>query len=441
MKKPYSLDMSIQRDTDRLKAVEDILDTLEKDPSPTDLEQMASYILYGKDENGKNAIQRGDVTDGNKRYKSFLRQEDKNESLDAILENPLQTQTNLQDWETKRVYTKKAQIIARPKYDKKGNLIDPGDSDIPFMKELWERIDYLEHVVAVNEGKVPADDTVTILKDNYRLYQLKHQLIDLRRHQYYLKDYYKPTLHFTSIQFPQPQTVNWDQDTFYWIPYEEWRNRVANSYRSIPTSLDKYETRETAEGALEVKWIVRRQQFDWENPRHIAALMNHYSAIYMQLQEKVDSWGRTLIYDFDRYVDMCNFSPLRLHLLTRKIDKMPYPEIIEELERDWGITYRDTHLSVILQKEIPRAIATAAKKHRLILETPRSQCKKCCRCKRWLPRDPLFFGHNIRRLDGFSSHCKECDKKRRIELGVQSEDDRRVKTTKVPEVQADQTNS
>jgi len=52
MKKPYSLDYNIERDTDRLHLVEDILNTLEKDPTDAEIEQMATYILYGKDENG-----------------------------------------------------------------------------------------------------------------------------------------------------------------------------------------------------------------------------------------------------------------------------------------------------------------------------------------------------------------------------------------------------
>ena len=56
MRKKYSLDFSIVRDVDRLRAIEEILDTMNTDPSPTELEQMASYILYGKDENGKNSI-------------------------------------------------------------------------------------------------------------------------------------------------------------------------------------------------------------------------------------------------------------------------------------------------------------------------------------------------------------------------------------------------
>ena len=53
MKKEYSLDYNIERDVDRLAAVEKILDNLKKQPTAADLETMASYILYGKDENGK----------------------------------------------------------------------------------------------------------------------------------------------------------------------------------------------------------------------------------------------------------------------------------------------------------------------------------------------------------------------------------------------------
>lgn len=38
MKKSYSLDYSIERDTDRCTAVADIIDKMSKDPSATDLE-------------------------------------------------------------------------------------------------------------------------------------------------------------------------------------------------------------------------------------------------------------------------------------------------------------------------------------------------------------------------------------------------------------------
>ena len=77
LKKKYSLDFNIVRDIDRLHAVEEILDTLETDPSATELEQMASYILYGKDENGQNSIQRNETIDKDKRYKSYKTKDDK----------------------------------------------------------------------------------------------------------------------------------------------------------------------------------------------------------------------------------------------------------------------------------------------------------------------------------------------------------------------------
>ena len=89
MKKAYALDYTIERDCDRTTAVADILDKMSYDPSSTDLEQMASYILYGKDENGLNAVQRGETTDGNRRYGSYKKADDKLLSLDEILDNPL----------------------------------------------------------------------------------------------------------------------------------------------------------------------------------------------------------------------------------------------------------------------------------------------------------------------------------------------------------------
>jgi len=77
LKKKYSLDFNIIRDIDRMKAVEEILDQLDTNPTQTELEQMASYILYGKDENGKNSIQRNETIDKDKRYKSYKTKDDK----------------------------------------------------------------------------------------------------------------------------------------------------------------------------------------------------------------------------------------------------------------------------------------------------------------------------------------------------------------------------
>lgn len=444
MKKKYSLDYSIERDIDRLRAIEDILDTLDTPPSHADLEQMASYVLYGKDENGKNAVQRGETTDSDKRYNSFQRAADKVQSLDEILDNPLNDQQALQSMDTRYIYTKKKPTIKRPKYDKTtGQLIDIGDADIPGMEQLWECIDRLDHIIAVNDGKIPPDENTQIFTDSYRLYQLKHSLIDIRRHQYYLKDAYKPTLHFLALTPPKSQTYNWDEDSFYWMTIPQWEVKVKNALvHTVSQNLDDYETRRNPfTNELEVKWIVRHQIFDWENPHHIKALLNNYSNIYMELMEKLDSWGRTLIYDFDRYFEMVGFSAAREYIVTRRIDRASYEEIAAELQEKFGLKYNENHICTILTKEVPEKMALAARKHRMLLQTPINERKRCFTCKKYLPRNNYFFATNNSRKDHFASNCKECERLKRIQKGGQTAYDRRSKDSKMLEMQARETDT
>lgn len=336
------------------------------------------------------------------------------ESLDAILDNPLADQQSLMPATERYIYTKKKPTIDRDL-----------DANIPGMKTLWESIDRIEHTINVNEGKVEPDEDTQIIPTSYRLYQLKHQLIDLKRHQYYLKDAYKPTLHFLNLVPPSPQTVNWDSDTAYWITREEWEKRTQNALTSrISKKIEDYETNE--DGTM-VKWVVREQNFDWENPKHIKCLIDNYSNIYMQLWDKPYSWGRTLLFDFDRYFSMCDFSPVREYILTRRIDRETYINIMYELEEKFGIKYNENHICTILTTEIPTKMAREARKHRLLLETPMNERKRCWTCKKVLPRDTLFFGLNAGRSDGWSSNCKECERARRIRRGGQTDKDARNK--------------
>lgn len=181
-KKPYSLDFTLERDTERTQFIADTLDRLEKDPSPTELEQMATYILYGKDENGLSSIRRGETYNNNKRYNSYKTLDDKVVSYDELMESPGSDEQAFRDAYTRDVYKKQKPAIARPRYDKKtGEMIDPGDSDIPGMVELWERLDHFEKWLRILQGKEPPDENFLIFEDDYRLYRLKHNLIDMRR--------------------------------------------------------------------------------------------------------------------------------------------------------------------------------------------------------------------------------------------------------------------
>lgn len=438
MKKPYSLDYSITRDIDRVHAVNDILDSLDTDLPPSDLEQLGSYILYGKDENGLNAVQRGEMLGGDRRFSSWKTKDDKLKSLDELLENPLVNETQFNPTNKRDIYNKKLTQIRRPRYNSDGTLKDIGDGDIPGMQDWWDSIDRLERRIAVAEGRIPpAENSAKPELSSYVLWQLKHTLIDLRRHQYYLRDSYKPTIHFLAIDHPKQQFINWAEDAAYWIPLSQWQSKVSNQL--IPkwsTNLDDYETRtNAATGELEVHWIVQRHTFNWEDPWHIRMLLSQYSQLYEYFKNKLDTYGRTLIFDFERYVELTNFSSVRKTILKLKMQGAQVDEIRAKLIQEYGFDYEDNHLYSIMSQEIPKKIAETVRKINLELDTPEYKKKRCHRCRRFLPRDPLFFGHNKGRRDGWASNCKECEKKRRIEKKEVSEFDRRKKDSQVFEMQ------
>lgn len=419
MRKKYSLDFSIVRDTERLQAVQNILDQLSTDPSPTELEQMASYILYGKDENGKNSIQRNETIDKDKRYKSYKTKDDKVQSLDEMMEAPGFDEQQLRSAYKRDSYTVPKPCIRKPKYDKQtGEMIDPGDSDVPGMREQWEIIDRWQRMLDIAQGKIAPNENDTLVTDPYRVYQLKHNLIDIRKHQYYLKDSYKPTLHFQNLDHPKPQFYDWTGDSFYWISRDQWQAKVDHSYTSrVSKDLKDYETRGEGDN-LEIKWVVCQHTFDWENYKHVRALLNHYYTMYEALRDKLNTYGRTLLWDFDRYVTLCGFSELRLFLINLRKQGMAYEDILDEMRAYYAIEYSPNYLVSIISNEVPKKIAQVARMLRLEQDTPPEKRKKCIHCGKLLPMDPLFFSRNNAHKDGLSNTCKDCDKATRIKRGV-----------------------
>lgn len=86
------LDFSIHSDVDRVANVEAELSTLHKSPTQAQLETMANFILFGKDANNLNAVDRGEVQIATK-YASYARR--KTESLDELTESPTFNETDV----------------------------------------------------------------------------------------------------------------------------------------------------------------------------------------------------------------------------------------------------------------------------------------------------------------------------------------------------------
>jgi hypothetical protein len=113
-----------------------------------------------------------------------------------------------------------------------------------------------------------------------------------------LKDAYKPTIKFQNLDHPKTQFYDWCGDSFYWLPYKKWEERVNRSYfPTISKNIKDYETRGEGD-TLEVKWVVKRHTFDWEDPIHVRALIDNYDNLKENLHDKLDTYGITLIWDF-----------------------------------------------------------------------------------------------------------------------------------------------
>lgn len=441
MKKPYTLDYTIERDTDRMAHVKNILDTLETDPPANDIEQMATYILYGKDENGVSSLRRGEVYNNSKRYNSYKTSDDYVLSFDELVENPATDEQEFRDAYTRDVYKKKTPTIRRPKFDRKtGELIDPGDSDVPGMVELWERLDHFDKWLHILQGKLPQDENFLVFEDDYRLYRLKHNIIDMKRTQYYLKDAYKPTIHFQKLDHPKAQYYDWDGESAYWISFEEWERRTSHTYtHTISQNIGDYETRELPDGSVEVKWVICKHNFDWENYRHVYALMNNFDRMREFLKDKLDTYGRTLIWDMERYLDMAPLSPIYRAVALKTMQQMPREQICAELLEEFGVAYNPYYVSTLIANNIPKIIARTAARNRLECETPESEKKICKDCGQAFPRHPIFYTKNSGRKDGLSPRCRECERKRRIRRGEQLEYDGRQKDTYLPTMQTSET--
>lgn len=376
------LDYSIESAKERLDYINDLIANYEGQFTPAQLEAMGEYLVFGKDETGHRLIRMNPP-----------KKEANAKSIDASLEAGLEPKSIDEKFKSMYVYPR--------------NPIDPiRDAEVPGMRDCWEGIKRLKHCIDVSLGK--EDDPNVMLLTPYQIAIAKKWLIDMRQNQYDLREAFRPTLHFIKLSHSNTPKINFDSDSAYWISLDEWREKIKNTYFPIPRELESYETRETPQGT-EVRWVVRHQKFDWENPSHIAALIRYYSAIYQEDWDDLESWGRTLIYDFDRYSTMANLSPERTYILTRRIDGAPYSDISDELAAKFNFIASPDRISAIVTEEIPRTIAMTVHKHKIIND-PTFPTKRCRRCDKDLPLSPIFFPINKMRKDGYVSICRDCQR-------------------------------
>ncbi len=412
------LDYSIYSDKERADYVKKILNESNIDKQDMDLdnnerltkqlEGLANYILYGKNpEKSMNLVQQKKI-EIKSRYSSYKRKND--ESLEELLERPSFDESELREYTEKNSYSKPKQSVKHIKYDPNTfKVLDYGDSNIPGMVELWSSIEKLERKVALYNGtETPEEGEEKPKWDSYAEFKVKHWIIDLKKHQYYLKDSFAPVIP-PHHSFPQYSSINWESDSKYMVtlPYREIIGKEEYELcegEKIPDDI-----------SVEVKcWkIVRKHTIDLENPTHLYWLFEHYDALKKSSWDDLNGQMKYILFTLEQIGERANLSDVYSDILDLRIIKWSNQRIQQYILDKYGINYNTNYISTIYKKNICNKIAKTAtimRKEWENRDNPRAW-KVCSCCGKTFLRDTYYFVKKTDSKDSFAARCKICDKK------------------------------
>lgn len=391
------------------------------------LETLANYILYGKDESKlTNAVQQKSILPPQSRYRTFARKSA--ESLDGLMEQPTFDENALREYQEKNTYLHPKPQIHRPLYNPDGTVADLRDGVIPGMMELWESIDKYEHLMRIYERKEEptTDAEKRVLEWNgVTAYKVKHWLIDLRKHQYFLKESYFPIVP-SAFTFTHAGAIDWEADSGHWdagVPNEEKLEVYAGDGNCEDPNYDYYKDSENTSkstlwrknkynGQWEYFVLLRKHTIDFTNPLHVYQLLEHYDELKKSSYEDLNGQMKYILMAFEEIGQRTELTPIQETILDCKVIKWTNERIKQELQEKFGVNYNVNYISTIYTHNICERLAeTAALMEREFAarNTP-AMWKSCSCCKRKLLRDPQNFVRKTDTRDGFSARCKKCDK-------------------------------
>ena len=371
------LDYTVYSDVERADYVKKELTEYTKTPSAKELETMANYILFGKDSNDQNAVDRGEVTIQTK-YSSYTKKKDS--SLDELLETPTFNEGDLKP--LKRTIYKNPKPVLR---------------DIPELKTLKSEIATVEknYNTLVMEGETSPT----------KLYHLKHYLIDLKKQQYVIQDAATPSSHSTAMpqHYTFPASLENLGENCYPLGLKignsaRFDNPMACGDRVSPVSPDTI-------------------TLDFTNQSHIYLLIEFYSSLLETSYNNPYDNTKYLLETLDFYAKFAGLSESRYLIYTLKCRRYQNSEIATILLRDLGIHYNENYISTIYKNDICPSIADAAKLHFAYWENKGKpyNFKKCSCCGKIKLVCSEEFIRRKASKDGFSSRCKVCETLKRKE--------------------------
>ena len=342
--------------------------------SKKELELCANYILYGRDSDGTSSVDRKEV-EIQTRFNSFKKK--RTVSLDALLESPTFDESILSNNNHYR--------NIKPSIDKEKV------KDIPGMKELWETIAGYERLL---------ENPNLTSKEQYLL---RHQLIQIKRQQYYLVDSVS-----SPVQSKKTPSLYFKPESDNHLNYTVLPRGVMSS----PNDFDFTHPRADPKPVSVPKET--KKSFDFLNYMHVQQLIINYEDLSDYISTIPDSPLHNLLWTLDFYIKKATLTPQQRFIVNCKKKRMSIHDIQILLEKELGISHRENYISTIYIQSVKKICSAASLNFDEWLCKDYDRAWKVCSC---CGDEKLLDGRNFMRKskspDGFTTRCKSCYHKSR----------------------------
>lgn len=431
-----NLDFSLESGEERSKFLHKyLINSKLQNLTPTELETISNYLLWGKDKDGLNCNQKKEIQIDTKN-KTWTRRPE--ESLNALIESPTFNENQVRHINSTPLKVKKQKFSreealkeATPELQKTFlslfkqidelelllNFYDlkTGKRKLPPRPELLSRID--------EEKQLSLKEKATSL-NQFSYLKLRHRLVELRTEQYTLRDNYSTPVLVESFNlvitpeeipkfgveipvFPLGFQDNSSFSQLIFKPFSELRPSVysEDELRLISSFYWKLQDQ-------------RKNQnfFDFKNPDHLYGLFTHFYEVYDSIiLEDIEETSPFLFKTLKFYLKEANLPDYLYQILDLKLKKIPNQKIADFINQKFQKTYTANYISTLFKQKIIGEINAAAAYHEELIRNlffPEN-FKDCRVCGRTFLISTKNYCRKSRSKDGFSNRCKECDKDER----------------------------
>lgn len=418
------LDFTIESNIERQKYVNNLVlewEKLGKKLREEDLDLLADYVLYGKDSDGKSPVDKKEIEI---QSKYSIKPKKQVKSLEELMESPSFDENQINSINKKIIYK-----TPKVKFSREEN------KDIEYLNLLWKDIDRIAAKIEYFTNKKQLNDfsqdiqeyLIKCKKPNqYDIYKLKHLLIEKRREQFTIRDYYHPLIqniipHGIYVGDEGSSSIDWQSNQYPIYPLGLLNGEDYNFILYLEKDSFLSKTKEELEkipNYIPEDSISSKNFLDFRNMDHIYNLLKFYEELETSCLDNPESTVRAILNTLNFYIKIADLSEEQQDILQLKIQKYSNDFIQKYINEKYSKNHTANYISTIFKKTICENIAEAATLHYDTFKNRfnKNSFKRCNCCGRIKLRDTRNFVRKARSSDGLSNRCKKCDKNDREKL-------------------------